>query len=108
MRVKTLVLAGLALIGPCTPTIAQTSEFERVAYVTCREAQAMDEGRRRATAVFLAEHAARHRGVLMPDGERGTHLALMVRAGCTLSPDAHLFAVIDRVLVAESPRLPRR
>jgi hypothetical protein len=31
-----------------------------------------------------------------------------VRGGCTLAPDAYLFTVIDRALVAEVAKLPKR
>jgi hypothetical protein len=33
---------------------------------------------------------------------------MLVRGGCTLAPDTHLFAVIDRAIVAERDRLPKR
>lgn len=63
---------------------------------------------RQALAVYLAEHAARHRGVDVPEDERGAQLAHLVRGGCTLAPDAYLFTVIDRALVAEFDKLPKR
>ena len=56
---------------------------------------------RKALAIFLADHSARVRGVVIPDGEQGAQLAHLVRGGCTLSPDAYLFTVIDRAIVAE-------
>jgi len=63
---------------------------------------------RRMLALYLADHAARHRGVAIPDGEQGAQLALLVRGGCTLAPDAYLFTVIDRAIVAEMAKLPKR
>ena len=108
MRATTPLLAAVALLGSWTPTIAQNLDFERSVYMTCREAHALEPGARRNVAALLAEHAARHRGVMIPDDERGGQLALLVRGGCTMAPDAHLFAVIDRALLAELPRLPRR
>lgn len=63
---------------------------------------------RRAVAIFLAEHVARYRGVRIPEGADGGNLAMLVRGGCTLSPDSHLFAVIDRAILAERDRLPKR
>ena len=59
-------------------------------------------------AISLAEHSARARGVIVPDDQRGAQLALLVRGGCTLSPDAYLFTVIDRAILAEKDRLPKR
>jgi hypothetical protein len=87
---------------------AQSWRFDSAAYVSCREAQAMTPEQRRSLAVFLGEHAARQRGVRLPDGEHGVHLAMLVRGGCTLAPDTHLFAVIDRAIVAERDKLPKR
>ena len=45
---------------------------------------------------------------MIPDGEQGAQLAHLVRGGCTLSPDAYLFTVVDRAIVAESSKLPKR
>ena len=88
---------------------AQTSmSFEQAAYVTCREAQAMPPDTRRALAVFLAEHASRRRGVVIPEGEAGGHIGYLVRGGCTLAPEAYLFTVIDRAVQAEAGKLPKR
>ena len=63
---------------------------------------------RKALANFLAEHAARHHGVIIPDNELGAQLAHLVRGGCTLAPDAYLFTVIDPAIAAEQSKLPRR
>jgi hypothetical protein len=68
----------------------------------------MNVDARRTLAVYLAEHSARYRGVRVPDGDHGTHLALLVRGGCTLAPDAYLFTVIDRAILAEKDKLPKR
>ncbi|WP_295138949.1 hypothetical protein [uncultured Reyranella sp.] len=111
---KTTTLAGLAALGVLTAgastVLAQTANltFDRAAYVTCREAHTLPPDQRVSLAVFLAEHAARHRGVSIPDGEMGAQLAHLVRGGCTLSPDAYLFTVIDRAVAVESSRLPKR
>ena len=83
---------------------AQTSmSFEQTAYITCREAQALQPDARRALAIFLADHVSRKRGVVIPEGEMGS----LVRGGCTLAPDAYLFAVIDRAVQAEACKLPK-
>lgn len=112
MTSRTLaVLTALGILTAGTSTVeAQTATltFDRAAYVTCREAHILPPDQRVALTVFLAEHAARHRGVTIPDGERGAQLAHLVRGGCTLSPDAYLFAVIDRAVAVEASRLPKR
>jgi hypothetical protein len=38
----------------------------------------------------------------------GGQIGYLVRGGCTLAPDAHLFAVIDRAVQAEAGKLPKR
>jgi len=108
---KTMPLVAGALLLAAPAAVAQTAaplNFEQAVYVTCREAHAMNVDARRSLAVFLANHAARYRGVAIPDGDHGTHLALLVRGGCTLAPDAYLFTVIDRAIIAEKDKLPKR
>jgi hypothetical protein len=109
-------LAVASLLG-IAPTIAQAqvaqvqvtpTNFDQAAYITCREAHAMQPEPRKALSIYLAEHSARYRGVVIPDGDLGAHLALLVRGGCTLSPDAYLFTVIDRAILAELSKLPKR
>jgi|SRR5690348_16163882 hypothetical protein len=110
---KMIAVSG-ALAGALLATAAQAQtraaplNFEQAAYVTCREAQAMTVDARRSLAVYLAEHSARYRGVAIPDDQRGGELAMLVKGGCTLAPDAYLFTVIDRAIVAEKDKLPRR
>lgn len=104
---KKTLLAVALLAGIASSAEAQPLNFDQAAYVTCREAQAMNPDARRAVAVFLANHAARYRGVAIPDGEQGTTLGVLVRGGCTLAPDAYLFTVIDRAILAELPKLKK-
>ncbi len=106
---KTIALSA-ALVIAATAAQAQTAplNFEQAAYITCREANAMNVDARRSIAVYLAEHSARYRGVVIPDDPRGGELAMLVRGGCTLAPDAYLFTVIDRAIVAEEDKLPKR
>jgi hypothetical protein len=87
---------------------AQPLNFDQAAYITCKDAHAMNPEARKALAVYLAEHAARYRGVSVPDGPMGAQLAHLVRGGCTLAPDAYLFTVIDRAILAEQKNLPKR
>ena len=107
---KLSIAAAAATVLVATSAQAQTPplNFDQAAYITCREAHAMNPEARKALAVFLAEHSARVRGVMIPDGEQGAQLAHLVRGGCTLSPDAYLFTVVDRAIVAESSNLPKR
>ncbi len=89
--------------APATPLT-----FDDAAYITCREAQMMTPDARKQVALMLADHSARHRKVLVPDDQRGTQLAHLVRGGCTLAPDAYLFTVIDRAILVEAEKLPKR
>jgi hypothetical protein len=104
------VLIGSALcVAVSLAAQAQTSmSFDQVAYVTCREAQAMPPDARRALATFLADHVSRRHGVVIPESELGGQIGYLVRGGCTLAPDAYLFAVIDRAVQAEAGKLPKR
>ena len=106
---KTIALTA-ALLAAATAAQAQTAplNFEQAAYITCREAHAMNVEARKSLAIFLAEHSARYRGVSIPDDQRGGELAMLVRGGCTLAPDAYLFSVIDRAILAEKAKLPKR
>ena len=103
------IAAGLAAVLLASGAAqAQPLNFDQAAYVTCREAHAMNPEARKALALYLAEHAARYRGVTIPDGPMGAQLAHLVRGGCTLAPDAYLFTVIDRAVLAEMKSLPKR
>jgi hypothetical protein len=97
---KSIVLSALLLLC-AVGAQAQSMTFDQAAYVTCKEAQALAPDARKALALYLADHAARHRGVTMPTDARGTQIAYLVRGGCTLAPDAYLFTVIDRAIIAE-------
>ena len=104
----------LTQIGPGTPIGELLRRywypiaFEQAVFVTCREAHALPVEARQRIGYFLAEFSARFRGVTIPEDERGAQLAMLVRGGCTLSPDAHLFAVIDKAILAEQAKLPKR
>ena len=103
LAVGVLLTASAAAEAQMPPT-----NFDQAAYITCKEAHAMTPEARKTLAVFLAEHASRYRGVSIPDGPMGAQLAHLVRGGCTLMPDAYLFTVIDRAIVAELSKLPKR
>ena len=112
---KFATLFAAALLGLASTAQAQVAQapampasFDQAAYITCREAHTMVPEQRKQLAIMLAEHAARYRGVMIPDDQRGTQLAHLVRGGCTLAPDAYLFTVIDRAIIAETDKLPKR
>lgn len=98
-----LLLVATAAQGQMPPT-----NFDQAAYITCKEAHAMQPEARKTLAIFLAEHASRYHGVTIPDGPEGAQVAYLVRGGCTLAPDAYLFTVIDRAIIAEMSKLPKR
>jgi hypothetical protein len=98
-----LLFATAAAQAQMPPT-----NFDQAAYITCKEAHAMTPEARKTLAIFLANHAARYRGVTIPDGPVGAQLAHLVRGGCTLAPDAYLFTMIDRAILAELSKLPKR
>jgi hypothetical protein len=106
---KSFVAAG-ALLLAATAAQAQMppTNFDQAAYITCKEAHAMQPEARKTLAIFLAEHASRYHGVAIPDGQQGAQIAYLVRGGCTLAPDAYLFTVIDRAIIAEMAKLPKR
>jgi hypothetical protein len=106
---KSFLAAGaLLLVATAAQAQMPPTNFDQAAYITCREAHAMQPEARKTLAIFLAEHASRYHGVTIPDGPEGAQLAYLVRGGCTLAPDAYLFTVIDRAILAEMGKLPKR
>lgn len=103
LTVGILLVASGAVQAQMPPT-----NFDQAAYITCKEAHAMTPEARKTLAIFLAEHASRYRGVSIPDGPVGAQIGHLVRGGCTLAPDAYLFTVIDRAILAEIKQLPKR
>jgi hypothetical protein len=111
MTPKILAATGALLLASTTvqaQTPAPTLNFERAVFITCKDAHAMAPEARRALAYYLAEYSARYRGVTLPEDSRGQQIGYLVRGGCTLAPDAYLFTVIDRAIVAELSKLPKR
>ena len=106
---KSFVTAGaLLLVAIAAQAQMPPTNFDQAAYITCKEAHAMQPEARKTLAIFLAEHASRYHGVTIPDGPEGAQVAYLVRGGCTLAPDAYLFTVIDRAIIAEMSKLPKR
>jgi hypothetical protein len=111
MTPKILAATGALLLASTTvqaQTPAPALNFERAVFITCKDAHAMAPEARKALAYYLAEYSARYRGVTIPEDSRGAQVGYLVRGGCTLTPDAYLFAVIDRAIVAELTKLPKR
>ena len=108
MNRKVLLAAALLVTPVAIQAQAPRPSFDQAVYMTCRDAQVMQPEARKQLAIFLAEHSARYRGVTLPQDERGGQLAMLVRGGCTLAPDAYLFTVIDRAILAEKDKLPKR
>jgi hypothetical protein len=109
MIAKSFVTAGaLVLVTSAAQAQMPPTNFDQAAYITCKEAHAMQPEARKTLALFLAEHASRYHGVTIPDGPEGAQVAYLVRGGCTLAPDAYLFTVIDRAIIAEMSKLPKR
>jgi len=106
---KSFATAGaLLLVATAAQAQMPPTNFDQAAYITCKEAHAMQPEARKTLAIFLAEHASRYHGVTIPDGPQGAQIAYLVRGGCTLAPDAYLFTVIDRAIIAEMVKLPKR
>ena len=106
---RSFVTAGaLLLVATAVQAQMPPTNFDQAAYITCKEAHAMQPEARKTLAIFLAEHASRYHGVSIPDGPQGAQIAYLVRGGCTLAPDAYLFTVIDRAIIAEMAKLPKR
>jgi hypothetical protein len=109
---KSLAAAAALLLvstaGQAQTPAAPTLSFEQAVFITCREAHALQPEARKALAYYLAEYSARYRGVSLPEDSRGTQVGYLVRGGCTLAPDAYLFTVIDRAIIAEASKLPKR
>ncbi|MFI5019801.1 MAG: hypothetical protein ACHQHK_17805 [Dongiales bacterium] len=103
-----LTAGALLLLATTAQAQMPPTNFDQAAYITCKEAHAMQPEARKTLAIFLAEHASRYHGVTIPDGPEGAQVAYLVRGGCTLAPDAYLFTVIDRAIIAEMSKLPKR
>ena len=96
-----IAIAAMSVIPAVCNAQSASYSFDKAAGVTCEQAAAMAPSERMSLAVFLAEHAAKNRGVTLPTDERGAQLAYFVRGGCTMAPNATLFTVIDRAVLAE-------
>jgi hypothetical protein len=108
MTAKPLPAFSLLFLASVAQAQRPPTYFDRAAYVTCREADAMSSEARTTLMGYLTQHAAQVRGVTVPNDDRGSEIAALVRGGCTLSPDAHLYTIIDRAILTERSKLPKR
>ena len=103
-----LTAAALLLLAAAAQAQMPPTNFDQAAYITCKEAHAMQPEARKALALL----PRRARGALSrrdaPRRAEGAQVAYLVRGGCTLAPDAYLFTVIDRAIIAEASKLPKR
>lgn len=105
-RVLSLGLLGVAFATPAAAQGTGMPPFEELVYLTCSEAQAMDPAERVEVARFLADRAAAHHGIALAENEAvGRELGILVRGGCTMFPQALLFAVIAQAVRVEAERL---
>lgn len=103
------VLVTLAVIGlgagpaqAVEPPVA----FEDAVYLTCREVDEMDKGKRVAIVRYLAEHAGNRHGIRFRDEDKlDRELAGMIRAGCTMFPNATVFFIVSSAVKAEAEKL---
>ena len=85
-------VGALLLLATAAQAQMPPTNFDQAAYITCKEAHAMQPEARKTLAIFLAEHASRYHGVTIPDGPQGAQIAYLVRGGC----------------IAEMSKLPKR
>jgi hypothetical protein len=102
-----LCLLGLASVtSPAAAQQTQIAPFEELVFLSCSDAQAMPPDERVAVAQLLADRAAKHYGIALPDNEaEGRELGILVRGGCTMFPQALLFGVIAQAVRLEADRL---
>ena len=104
---KNLFAAAATLLigagGAYAQTAAPTLSFDRAVFVTCRDAHGMTPEARKALAYYLAEYAARYRGVTIPEDQRGAQIGYLVRGGCTLAPDAYLKLAQTHASLVDGP-----
>ena len=103
MRCSLVSLAAQAQ----TPVRADLS-FDQAVFITCREAHAMQPEARKALAYLSSPSIGALSRRDASRGQRGAQVGYLVRGGCTLAPDAYLFTVIDRAIIAEISKLPKR
>lgn len=80
--------------------------FEEAVYKTCQEVHAMPPQPRVELVRQLAIHAGHHYGVVFRDNDKlDSELAAMIRAGCTMFPNANVFFIVSAAVRAEAEAL---
>jgi hypothetical protein len=78
---------------------ARMPPFEKLVYLSCSEAQAVEPGKWVAVARFLADRTAADEEAV------GQELGMLARGACTMFPQALLFGVIAQAVRIEAGRL---
>src|SRR5260370_37278684 len=100
MTANSFVTAGaLLLVTSAAQAQMPPTNFDQAAYITCKEAHAMQPEARKTLAIFLAEHASRYHGAPIPDGPQGAQVAYLVRGGGSFGAAAYPFAVSARSIM---------
>jgi hypothetical protein len=98
--------AGSGLASAPASAAEHVKPFDEAVYVTCREAEAMDKEQRVDLVMNLADHAAEHHGIRFRDDEKTEQrLAGMIRAGCTMFPNATVHFIVSAAVRAEAEDL---
>ena len=79
-------VVAAALVSVAGAAQAQPTNFDQAAYITCKEAHAMKPEARKALAVYLADHSARYRGVVIPDARSARRSAIWCAAAARWRP----------------------
>lgn len=101
-----LGVSGLVLAAAQARAQQAPMPFDQAVYLTCIEAEAMDKASRVALVRSLAEHAGNHYGVRFHDEDKtDRELGTMIRAGCTMFPNASVFFIVSSAVKAEAEKL---
>lgn len=102
------ILAGLASAAFTVGASAAEPAvpFEEAVYLTCQEVHAMPVQPRVDLVRQLAVHAGQRYGVQFRDNDKvDAELAAMIRAGCTMFPNASVFFIVSAAVKAEAEAL---
>ena len=102
------IATGMALLlSPFAASAAEpTVPFEEAVYKTCLDVHAMPPQPRVELVRQLAVHAGQYYGIAFRDNDKlDTELAAMIRAGCTMFPNANVFFIVSAAVKAEADAL---
>jgi hypothetical protein len=96
----------ISLTGASAVAAPPPMPFDDAVYLTCRDADQMDREKRIAVIRYLADHAADHYGLTFQDEDTvGRELGTMIRAGCTMFPNAYVHFIVAQAVRAEAEKL---